>query len=95
MLLQDSFNETSQDILNSSLSLFKKSLLLKQVYENYLYYRSRSPISKENKLLLENIFQKKPWLNTKEREFVAKSCGMSALQVRVWFINKRMRTKIK
>ncbi|CCC68093.1 hypothetical protein NCAS_0A15350 [Naumovozyma castellii] len=89
------FNEISQDIFNSSLSLFKKSLLLKQLYNNYVKQpvNTKYIIDKDKKILLEQIFRKKHWLNKKERAFVAEKCGLSPRQVRVWFINKRTRSK--
>ncbi|CCE63449.1 hypothetical protein TPHA_0E04055 [Tetrapisispora phaffii CBS 4417] len=50
-------------------------------------------LPKEARLFLERVFEKKQSLNSKERDAIAKKCGLTPLQVRVWFINKRMRTK--
>lgn len=55
--------------------------------------KKRSPISKEAKQLLETIFETKRTPNGKERKIIAEKCGLTPLQVRVWFTNKRMRSK--
>ncbi|CCH62053.1 hypothetical protein TBLA_0G01060 [Henningerozyma blattae CBS 6284] len=54
---------------------------------------TRKQLPKEAKEFLERVFKKQHTLNSKEREAVAKQCGISPIQVRVWFINKRMRSK--
>lgn len=53
----------------------------------------RLSISKENRDFLEKIFQTKRAPNRVERSAIAQQCGITPLQVRVWFTNKRMRSK--
>lgn len=49
----------------------------------------------EAKDLLEKVFKVKKCPNTSERLFIAQKLGLTASQVRIWFTNKRMRTKSK
>nr|ADY62677.1 MTLa1 [Candida orthopsilosis] len=53
----------------------------------------RQRLSLSSKELLERIFLVKQFPNRRERELIAKKCGVSPLQIRVWFTNKRMRSK--
>lgn len=53
----------------------------------------RSFIHEDAKNILEQVFKVKKTLTTPERIAIAKKCGITPVQVRVWFTNKRMRTK--
>ena len=45
---------------------------------------TRKRLSDEVRLLLERLYERKRALNSKERHLVAKVCGLSPRQVRVW-----------
>ncbi|GAV53494.1 a1 transcritional factor [Zygosaccharomyces rouxii] len=49
--------------------------------------------SKESRNFLERVFERKRTLNSREREAVAANCGLTPIQVRIWFNNRRMRSK--
>ncbi|ESW98387.1 Mating-type protein A1 [Ogataea parapolymorpha DL-1] len=55
--------------------------------------KKRRHIPESSKELLEKAFKVKRFPNSKERERIARECGISPLQVRVWFTNKRARSK--
>ncbi|KAG7805664.1 hypothetical protein KL921_005422, partial [Ogataea angusta] len=55
--------------------------------------KKRRHIPESSKELLEKAFEVKRFPNSKERERIARECGISPLQVRVWFTNKRARSK--
>nr|QGW56822.1 mating-type protein A1 short chain [Ogataea thermomethanolica (nom. inval.)]QGW56844.1 mating-type protein A1 short chain [Ogataea thermomethanolica (nom. inval.)] len=55
----------------------------------------RGHLPEASKRLLEKAFEIKPFPNSKEREHIARHCGLSPLQVRVWFTNKRARSKTR
>lgn len=55
--------------------------------------RKRTLIPKETKDFLESLFEKKRSPNSRERKAIADKCGLTPVQVRVWFTNKRMRSK--
>lgn len=45
---------------------------------------TKKRLSDEVRLLLERLYERKRALNSKERHLVAKVCGLSPRQVRVW-----------
>ncbi|EGW31996.1 uncharacterized protein SPAPADRAFT_139272, partial [Spathaspora passalidarum NRRL Y-27907] len=55
--------------------------------------QTRRRLDSSVKEFLESVFINHPSPNRKERELIAKKCGVSPLQIRVWFTNKRMRRK--
>ncbi|ODV95199.1 hypothetical protein PACTADRAFT_42688 [Pachysolen tannophilus NRRL Y-2460] len=55
--------------------------------------KRRTFISKETRDFLETAFKLKRSPNSRERKIIAEKCGLTPLQVRVWFTNKRMRSK--
>ncbi|GME70710.1 unnamed protein product [Ambrosiozyma monospora] len=55
--------------------------------------RKRQNISPETKELLESVFFVKRNPNLRERKALAERCGLSVVQVRIWFANKRARCK--
>ncbi|CAK9435347.1 uncharacterized protein LODBEIA_P56880 [Lodderomyces beijingensis] len=55
--------------------------------------QTRQRLSDRAKYLLESAFDRKSAPNKKERELLAEKCGITPLQVRVWFTNQRMRKK--
>ncbi|KAG7691296.1 hypothetical protein KL930_005409 [Ogataea haglerorum] len=55
--------------------------------------KKRRHIPESSRELLEKAFKVKRFPNSKERERIARECGISPLQVRVWFTNKRARSK--
>ncbi|QLG72314.1 hypothetical protein HG535_0D00210 [Zygotorulaspora mrakii] len=50
-------------------------------------------LPKSTTYFLEQVYSKKQILNSRERMAIAKKCKISCSQVRIWFSNKRMRTK--
>ncbi|OWB70383.1 hypothetical protein B5S31_g60 [[Candida] boidinii] len=50
------------------------------------------PTSKE---ILEAVYEVKRFPNRKEREMIARKCDLSPIQVRIWFMNKRNRSKVR
>ncbi|CAI6384340.1 CBM_HP2_G0005310.mRNA.1.CDS.1 [Saccharomyces cerevisiae] len=46
--------------------------------------KGKSSISPQARAFLEQVFRRKQSLNSKEKEEVAKKCGITPLQVRVW-----------
>jgi hypothetical protein len=55
--------------------------------------KKRTSIPKDVRAFLETVFETKRSPNGKERKIIAEKCGLTPLQVRVWFTNKRMRSK--
>lgn len=55
--------------------------------------KGKSSISPQARAFLEQIFRRKQSLNSKEKEEVAKKCGITPLQVRVWVCNMRIKLK--
>lgn len=55
--------------------------------------RKRTSLDKETRRFLEQVFEKKKRPNAKEREIIARKCNLDPIQIRVWFTNKRMRSK--
>ncbi|KAK6205457.1 uncharacterized protein RJT21DRAFT_16031 [Scheffersomyces amazonensis] len=55
--------------------------------------RRRCILSRTTREFLQKAFEAQPFPNRKDRELIAKKCGISNLQVRVWFTNRRMRSK--
>lgn len=53
----------------------------------------RKRISKESRNMLEALFSVKKFPNNAERKLIADKCQMSPSQVRIWFTNKRARSK--
>ncbi|CCK69193.1 homeobox domain-containing protein KNAG_0C00795 [Huiozyma naganishii CBS 8797] len=89
-------NEAIKEILVSGLNVPEKKGLLKDLYETYstiIEQKNRPVISRRTRLFLEKVFTKKQWLTKEERQLIARKCGISPLQVRIWFINKRARSK--
>lgn len=60
---------------------------------NALPAKKRTSITPESKEFLERVFKAKRTPNSTERKVIAEKCGLTPLQVRVWFTNKRMRNK--
>ncbi|CCF59051.1 hypothetical protein KAFR_0G00180 [Kazachstania africana CBS 2517] len=93
------FSKAATNILNTSLEPEQKKNLLKSIYSNYMEEfgkntkSGKGSISKSSKELLEKVYATKQWLTKEERELVAKRCQITPLQVRIWFINKRSRSK--
>lgn len=52
-------------------------------------------ITKEKKNLLEAVYLAKSSPNSAERKFIASKCDLTPYQVRIWFRNKRARSKRK
>ncbi|EDO14945.1 mating-type (MAT) locus a1 gene [Vanderwaltozyma polyspora DSM 70294] len=89
---------TEEDIEFLELTLESLQNACKDILSLNIYNESSSDhrkkfLPKEARLFLERVFEKKQSLNSKERDAIAKKCGLTPLQVRVWFINKRMRSK--
>ncbi|QRG39207.1 hypothetical protein FDK38_003635 [Candidozyma auris] len=61
--------------------------------ENASCKRRRSHLTMGIKEYLEQVFKKKPHPTRSEYEVIARSCNLSSRQVRVWFTNKRYRSK--
>lgn len=55
--------------------------------------KKRKQLSRESKRFLETAFEAKRDPNSKERHLIAEKSGLTPMQVRVWFTNKRMRSK--
>ncbi|CAI4309042.1 AIF_collapsed_G0006550.mRNA.1.CDS.1 [Saccharomyces cerevisiae] len=55
--------------------------------------KGKSSISPQARAFLEQVFRRKQSLNSKEKEEVAKKCGITPLQVRVWVCNMRIKLK--
>ncbi|KAH3686709.1 hypothetical protein WICPIJ_002310 [Wickerhamomyces pijperi] len=55
--------------------------------------KKRKQLSREAKRFLEAAFVAKRDPNSKERQLIAEKSGLTTMQVRVWFTNKRMRSK--
>ncbi|SCV02774.1 LANO_0G00166g1_1 [Lachancea nothofagi CBS 11611] len=53
----------------------------------------RTLLSKDTRLFLESVFEKKRSPNSRERKAIADKCGLTPVQVRVWFTNKRRRVE--
>nr|CAO02580.1 mating type a1 protein [Lachancea waltii] len=51
----------------------------------------RTLFSKDTRLFLESVFEKKKSPNSRERKAIADKCGLTPVQVRVWFTNRRWR----
>ncbi|AMD20177.1 HEL342Cp [Eremothecium sinecaudum] len=54
--------------------------------------RRRTVLPKETKEFLESVFERKRCPNAKERRAIAEKCGLTPIQIRIWFTNKRMRS---
>ncbi|KAM5554623.1 homeobox-leucine zipper protein HAT3 [Rosa sericea] len=52
-------------------------------------------LTKEQSLLLEDMFKEHHTLNTRQKQELAQKLNLSARQVEVWFQNRRARTKLK
>lgn len=48
-----------------------------------------------SKKILEDVYHVKKFPNRKEREMIARKCDLSPIQVRIWFMNKRNRSKAR
>ena len=81
MSLQISFNVSFQLILESDLCLCERKTLLRQMYDNSY---GRMHLTKDTRLFLEKVFAQKQWLTKEERQLIARKCGLSPLQVRIW-----------
>ncbi|ADJ41798.1 AFR751Wp [Eremothecium gossypii ATCC 10895] len=57
--------------------------------------RRRTVLPKETKEFLESVFERKRCPNAKERRAIAEKCGLTPIQIRIWFTNKRMRSKTR
>ncbi|KAK5964058.1 homeobox domain-containing protein PWA37_004399 [Arxiozyma heterogenica] len=44
----------------------------------------RTHLTKDTRLFLEKVFAQKQWLTKEERQLIARKCGLSPLQVRIW-----------
>ncbi|CAI1883226.1 a1 [Saccharomyces eubayanus] len=98
-----STNNLYKFVLESNLTKEDQRTLQKNISNNRLEiyhgikkeknHKGKSSISPQARAFLEQVFKRKQSLNSKEKEEVAKKCSITPLQVRVWFINKRMRSK--
>lgn len=57
------------------------------------YRRARTVFTQTQLRAFEKRFEKQKYLNTQERYDLARSLGLSALQVKTWFQNRRMKWK--
>ncbi|TID30999.1 hypothetical protein CANINC_000410, partial [Pichia inconspicua] len=62
-----------------------------QIFGTHFVNVKRNRITREAKDILEAIFKIKPFPNTAERRLIAKKCGLTPTQVRIWFTNTRAR----
>lgn len=62
----------------------KKAKIQEGNLDECLKNKKRTPISKEAKAFLENVFSSKRTPNSKERKIIAEKCRLTPLQVRVW-----------
>lgn len=62
--------------------------------ENVLSSRRRR-LTRENRAILESLFSITNFPNAAERKLIADRCNMTPSQVRIWFTNKRARSKGK
>ncbi|CAD6605764.1 BJ4_G0054570.mRNA.1.CDS.1 [Saccharomyces cerevisiae] len=95
-------------IMESNLTKVEQHTLHKNISNNRLeiYHhikkekspKGKSSISPQARAFLEQVFRRKQSLNSKEKEEVAKKCGITPLQVRVWhsrvFLLKNVGIKI-
>ncbi|CAI4303871.1 BCN_G0006700.mRNA.1.CDS.1 [Saccharomyces cerevisiae] len=82
-------------IMESNLTKVEQHTLHKNISNNRLeiYHhikkekspKGKSSISPQARAFLEQVFRRKQSLNSKEKEEVAKKCGITPLQVRVWY----------
>ncbi|CAL9736377.1 mating-type protein A1 [Monosporozyma servazzii] len=84
--MQQLLNVSSKLILESDLCLCERKNLLLQIYDNS---SGRTHLTKDTRLFLEKVFIQKQWLTKDERQLIATKCGLSPLQVRIWFIKCR------
>ena len=95
--LQAKFNSIAINILNSDLKAEQKESLLNVLYDTYSS-RVQSPsgktgLTKKAREFLERVYSKKQKLTREERQLVAEKCKLTPIQVRIWFINKRSRSR--
>ncbi|XP_050385322.1 homeobox-leucine zipper protein HAT3 [Argentina anserina] len=57
--------------------------------------RKKLRLTKEQSVLLEDMFKDHNTLNTRQKQELAQRLNLSARQVEVWFQNRRARTKLK
>lgn len=87
---RSSFHEVLTFILDEysgALEIFSKETFKKGIVKRDAKYRGKGRgrgYTKESRLLLERIFEKRKTLNAKEREVVAAHCNLTPVQVRVW-----------
>nr|Q708A1.1 RecName: Full=Mating-type protein A1; AltName: Full=MATa1 transcription factor [Nakaseomyces delphensis]CAE84400.1 MATa1 protein [Nakaseomyces delphensis]CAE84408.1 MATa1 transciption factor [Nakaseomyces delphensis] len=88
----DKFDEVinSLDIDPDSKETLRRSVSLLVGTRNH---KRGCNIDKKTKDMLNKVYEQKQYLTKEEREFVAKKCNLTPLQVRVWFANKRIRNK--
>merc|ERR1712060_694462 len=55
--------------------------------------RSRTVFSEEQLLALEKTFEKRKYLSTPDRANLAESLGLTQVQVKTWYQNRRMKWK--
>lgn len=60
-----------------------------------IFDSKKTIITKEKKSLLEAVYLAKSSPNSAERRFIASKCNLTPYQVRIWFRNKRARSKRK
>ena len=97
--LQAKFNSIATEVLNSDIKAEQKESLLNVLYDAYSS-RVQSPsgktgLTKKAREFLERVYSKKQKLTREERQLVAEKCKLTPVQVRIWFINKRSRSREK
>ncbi|GME68598.1 unnamed protein product [[Candida] boidinii] len=65
-----------------------------KIKENSVRKKKRF-IPPTSKKILEDVYHVKRFPNRKEREMIARKCDLSPIQVRIWFMNKRNRSKAR
>ncbi|CAI4310286.1 AKH_1a_G0006320.mRNA.1.CDS.1 [Saccharomyces cerevisiae] len=77
--IAENINRTLFNILGTEID--EINLNTNNLYNNP---KGKSSISPQARAFLEQVFRRKQSLNSKEKEEVAKKCGITPLQVRVW-----------
>ncbi|CAI4297743.1 AFI_G0005850.mRNA.1.CDS.1 [Saccharomyces cerevisiae] len=93
----DEINLNTNNLYNSNIHYTKNiSNNRLEIYHHIKKEKSpkgKSSISPQARAFLEQVFRRKQSLNSKEKEEVAKKCGITPLQVRVWVCNMRIKLK--
>ncbi|CAI4303161.1 BAM_G0006050.mRNA.1.CDS.1 [Saccharomyces cerevisiae] len=90
----DEINLNTNNLYNSNINYKNTS---NNVLENTTKLKEKSPKGKSSNHPkhghFRTGFRRKQSLNSKEKEEVAKKCGITPLQVRVWVCNMRIKLK--